>query len=81
MGPGEASDRSRSLSPEREATFPNLRTEGYEVTSDEDWLYNCIAHAADLNDTRWWPAKGIEGVYWPGEILTSLRQVARGLSL
>jgi hypothetical protein len=68
------------LSPEREAVFPNLRKEDYRVTSEEDWAYNCIAHAADRNDAPWWPLKEeTEGVYWPegvprGETLESFIQ-------
>ena len=67
MGPGKTPDQCRTLSPKREATFPNLKSEGYEVTSDEDDDYNCIAHAVDRKDARWWPAIGIDGVYWPNE--------------
>ena len=56
----------RRLSPEREAVFPNLRKEDYLVTSDEDWAYNCIAHAVDRRDAPWWPVEeGTEGVFWP----------------
>src|SRR5947207_9629319 len=54
------------LSPEKEAAFPNLRPEDYRVTSEADWRYNCIAHAAGKNDAPWWPAdEGTEGVFWP----------------
>lgn len=55
----------RRLHPKREAVFPNIRAEGYEVTSDEDDDYNCIAHAADKKNARWWPATHVDGVYWP----------------
>jgi hypothetical protein len=54
------------LSPEKEALFPNLRREDYRVTSESDWRYNCIAHAAGKKDAPWWPAdEGTEGVFWP----------------
>jgi hypothetical protein len=56
----------RHLSPEREAVFPDLRRADYEVTSDEDWAYNCIAHAAGRADAPWWPVEeGTAGVFWP----------------
>jgi hypothetical protein len=56
----------RYLSDEREAPFPNLRKDAYEVTSDEDWVYNCIAHAAGKKDFPWWPMEQeTEGVFWP----------------
>ena len=54
------------LSPEKEAPFPNLRRENYRVTSEADWKYNCIAHAAGKDDAPWWPAvEGTEGVSGP----------------
>jgi hypothetical protein len=54
------------LSPEKEALFPNLRRDDYSVTSEADWRYNCIAHAAGKSDAPWWPAEeGTEGVFWP----------------
>jgi hypothetical protein len=70
MGPGNGTDRvdppTRMLSPDREAVFPNLASDGYRVTSDEDWGYNCIAHAAERNNAPWWPTEEpVEGVFWP----------------
>jgi hypothetical protein len=66
MGQGEEiSSRVGVLSPDREAVFPNLRNEGYRVTSDEEDDYNCIAWAAERKDARWWPVEGIDGVFWP----------------
>lgn len=54
------------MSGKREASFPNLRKDAYEVTSNEDGVYNCIAHAADKNDSWWWPLEEeTEGVFWP----------------
>ncbi len=40
----------RYLADKREALFPNLRKDAYEVTSCESGLYNCIAHAAGKNE-------------------------------
>jgi hypothetical protein len=59
----------RYLAAEREAVFPNLRKGEYEVTSDEDWSYNCIAFAAVRTDLPWWPtAEDMEGVFWPAGV-------------
>jgi hypothetical protein len=56
----------RYLSPDREAEFPNLKRSDYQVTSDEDDKYNCIAHAAGKNNMPWWPVgEEDEGVFWP----------------
>src|SRR5437868_7127994 len=57
---------TRYLSPEREAKFPNLKRADYEVSSDEDWAYNCIAHAVGEKGLPWWPVENdTEGVFWP----------------
>jgi len=59
----------RRLNAEQEATFPNLREGAYQVTSDADWTYNCVAHAAGKNDLPWWPVEeGVEGVFWPDSV-------------
>ena len=59
----------RHLRADREAVFPNLRKEDYRVTSEEDTDYNCLAHAADKNDTWWWPMpEEVEGVFWPRDV-------------
>jgi hypothetical protein len=42
--------------------FPNLRTGGYEETSERTCLYNCIAWAAGDTEKWWWPS---EDAYWP----------------
>ena len=52
------------LAPELEAHFPNLRRGEYRKTSKKCFRYNCIAHAAERNDTWWWPCIGT-GIYWP----------------
>jgi hypothetical protein len=45
-----------------ENLFPNLRAEGYAITSPEDANYNCIAWA--VGDTHdWW--EPLPGFYWP----------------
>src|SRR5260370_26191239 len=51
------------LAVDREARFPNLMREEYEVTSKESADYNCIAHAAGKNDNWWWPDD--PPAYWP----------------
>lgn len=55
----------RYLTFDKEAYFPNLRRGEYRVTSPEESGYNCIAHAADKNDSWWWPVG--PGAYWPIE--------------
>lgn len=54
-----------------ERLFPNLQADGYEITSQKDPAYNCIAWAAG-DVTRWWepvPSPGpgplLGGYYWP----------------
>ena len=45
--------------------FPRLATEGYQITSEPDESYNCIAYAAGETN-NWWThfAEG-PGYYWP----------------
>ena len=48
-----------------ESIFPNLKNDGYLVTSPATTRYNCIAWAAGT-DAEWWdPAVGY---YWPSNI-------------
>lgn len=47
-----------------EMTFPNLKQEGYKLTSPFDISYNCIAWSTGANDLWWWP----EGYYWPDNL-------------
>jgi hypothetical protein len=54
---------SKHLPIDREAYFPNLQRDQYEVTSNETATYNCIAHAAGKDDNWWWPAPS--PAYWP----------------
>jgi hypothetical protein len=59
----------RYLSDEQEAAFPHLRKDVYEVTSDADWAYNCVAHAAGKTDLPWWPVEeDTEGIFWPAGV-------------
>ena len=44
--------------------FPQLESEGYEVTSEPDYEYNCVAYAAGETD-RWWSHLEENGYYWP----------------
>jgi len=51
---------------DKERYFPNLKREDYRVTSEGDWIYNCIAHAAGKSNAWWWPVeKDTDGVFWP----------------
>ena len=38
-----------------ESSFPNLKADGYQVTSPQSLEYNCIAWAAGDNTQWWWP--------------------------
>jgi hypothetical protein len=46
-----------------ERVFPNLLQDGYQITSPEDYQYNCIAYAADDN-RNWWQPSEQGGTYW-----------------
>ena len=72
MGTEQGVGQVRHMSSDDEIPFPNLRRENYCVTSEKDPVYNCIAYAVGLTDTRWWPpvdGDEVEGVYWPPEAL------------
>ncbi len=62
------------LEPDRENLYPNLRTQGYRVTSEETLhhstvRYNCVAWAAIGDTGKWWQA-GLEPDYfWPPGVL------------
>lgn len=51
--------------------FPELRSHNFEVTSDEDGDYNCIAWAMHNDNRTWWPAPEhltggrLGGYFWP----------------
>lgn len=50
---------------ELENIFPQLASEGYELTSPETPLYNCIAWSVGDNTKWWWPNNIY---YWPEKI-------------
>src|SRR5262245_5737071 len=47
------------------AFFPRLTADNYRETSPAAWEYNCIAWAAGVTDTWWWP---VPGRYWPPDV-------------
>jgi hypothetical protein len=49
---------------EIESWFPGLSRAGYEITSEADIRYNCIAWAANESDRWWWPDPMGFG-HWP----------------
>lgn len=55
---------NRYLPIEIECSFPQLIRGEYLKTSSDTVDYNCIAHAANIDDSWWWPADG-PGIYWP----------------
>ncbi len=52
-----------------ERDFPKLVANGYEKTSEDDIVYNCIAHTAGDKSNWWecypWGPVDIPGYYWP----------------
>ncbi len=50
-----------------EIHFPNLRAEGYQITSQQTKSYNCIAWAAGDNSKWWWPDSNYM-YFWPDGI-------------
>ena len=51
-----------------EAAFPNLVTDGYEVTSPASRKYNCISWVAGDITQKWdCTALPMAGYYWPAE--------------
>lgn len=54
----------RTGSPYLEVCIPELEGWDYEVTSDFDFGYNCIAYTAGDEERIWWPLDD-ESVYWP----------------
>jgi len=49
---------------EKEALWPYLVSEGYQVTSGATWDYNCIAFAAGIETEWWWPDPNGDAT-WP----------------
>ena len=57
------------LQQDRENRYPNLRSDGYSVTS-EDTIhkkvkYNCVAWAVIGDTGKWWQSGNHPGYYWP----------------
>lgn len=50
-----------------EIKFPNLKREGYRITSDPTIDYNCIAWAIEKDDLVWWPDT-MDLYAWPQNI-------------
>ncbi len=50
-----------------EKYYPNLKNTQYTITSEDTIDYNCIAWAAEDNQTWWWPDAS-EQNYWPPNI-------------
>ena len=48
--------------------FPQLADDDFDLTSDPDVYYNCIAWAAE-DDQNWWEPDPAGGYYWPPGIL------------
>jgi hypothetical protein len=46
-----------------ESDYPNLKSNGYEITSPDTIDYNCVAWAMEETDTWWWPIPEDES-YW-----------------
>src|SRR5262245_45282194 len=46
-------------------SLPRLSPTNYQITSQASWNYNCIAWAAGVTDTWWWPT---QGRYWPPNV-------------
>jgi hypothetical protein len=46
-----------------EETFPNIRKEGFQITSEETLDYNCFAHAVG-DKSQWWSPVESKGYYW-----------------
>lgn len=54
-----------------ENLFAGLRGAGYQISSEQDHSYNCIAWAAD-DITRWWWPINPPFSYWPGEVASDV---------
>jgi hypothetical protein len=50
-----------------ESNYPNLVENGYKITSQDTIDYNCVAWAAEDDETWWWPDAQYQ-YYWPLEI-------------
>ncbi|OUL34316.1 hypothetical protein [Nostoc sp. 106C] len=50
-----------------ESNYPNLVIYGYKITSQDTIDYNCVAWAAEDDETWWWPDAQNQH-YWPPDI-------------
>jgi hypothetical protein len=55
--------------------FPGLAESPFEVTSEPDPNYNCIAWAAGDTEHFWWPGLG-PGCFWPPSVPRATTRVA-----
>lgn len=46
-----------------EEAFPQIRSEGYQITSDETPDYNCFAWVMGIT-SQWWSPVNNKGYYW-----------------
>ena len=56
--------------------WPRLRDEDFHDTSDDTIDYNCIAHAAGVNDDWWWPSPIPNVSYWPPGVTVARTRAA-----
>lgn len=52
------------------SAFPKLADGNFQITSERDDAYNCIAWAAGDLQRRWWPSENPNDAYWPADIST-----------
>ncbi len=50
-----------------ENDFPNLKNTGFKITSPRTIEYNCIAWAAEDQESWWWPDQNKQ-YYWPPDV-------------
>ncbi len=53
---------------ERETSWPNLKKNTFEITSEDTPKYNCITWALDPNLNRWIAPIEKKGYYWPSDL-------------
>lgn len=67
------------LPPVLHIAFPDLEADGGAVIHPPDPAYNCVAWAAGVTDTLWWPADP-DG-YWPPGVPDELTLATVGYAL
>lgn len=60
-------EKDHVVSEDLERILPGLRDAGYEVTSQAQPDYNCVAWAAG-DDVRWWEPDKPGFYYWPEDV-------------